>query len=733
MKTEDLAKYRSVIAYIALSVCTFAIYFNVLNNDFVNYDDTVYVTDNTRVQEGLKLDTLIWAFKASAANNWHPLTWLSHMLDCQLFGLNPRWHHLTSLLFHIANVLLLFGLLKKLTGAFWASGFVSAVFALHPLHVQSVAWVAERKDVLSTLFWFLTMWAYVYYVARPKLLRYVFMLLLYALGLMAKPMLVTLPVILLLLDYWPLGRIKNKDFSRLFFEKVPLIALAAASSIITFAVQQKTGAVTDFANLPLLTRVANAAVSYAVYAAKTIWPSGLAVYYQHPNNLPSWQVVLALVLLAGISAAVVILRRKYLIVGWAWYIVTLLPVIGLIQVGSQARADRYMYIPMVGLLIILAWGLNELSTKLRFKNFILISAGIVFISGMALCAGQQIKYWHDSFTLFTHTLQVIPDNHIAHLNLGNVLLKEKKIDEAIWHYKKAVEASSDFTEAYQNLGLAYFLEGKFDQAITQYNILMQKGRKTSKTHFYLANALARKGRLDEAISHYEQALKKDPDNGEIHSNMGLALVEKGRIDEAIEHYNKAIESGKNVPEVLSNLGNAYVKQGNIDKAVKTFEKSIELKDDFSQAHYNLANALKLQGRFSDAVEQYKRATALKPDDAEAWLGLGEAFTALDKFDEAADSFQRAISLEPDNVIAHGRLGMILAGQGKIDEAIKQFNIVLNARPDDVEMRCNLGILLERHGRTSEAMEQYQQALKINPKDTKARQLLESAQAAKNRK
>jgi hypothetical protein len=440
-------KYKVICVYVALALSTLVVYWQVRNYDFVNFDDPHYVHKNPIVQSGITLDSIKWAFTTGHAANWHPLTWLSHMLDCQLFGTNPGWHHLTNLLLHIANTLLLFAVLKRMTGALWRSAFVAALFALHPLNVESVAWVAERKNVLSGFFWMLTVAAYIRYAERPGIGSYLLVVLVFSLALMAKPIVVTLPFVLLLLDYWPFGRFQwgsqrqgeslpqselvkvnyqTSPTSRLVGEKVPLFILVAVLSMITFFVQRSGGTVESTATLTLKARSANAVVSYAGYIGKIFWPRRLAVFYPHPRySLPVWQAVAAGLLLLGITVCVIWLarRRCWLPVGWLWYLGTLVPVIGLVQVGAQAMADRYAYVPAVGLFIIIAWSLPELVKKWRYRKIGLrISAGIV-LTFLLLCTRMQVRHWQNSVTLFEHALAVTENNYAIHCNYGRTLMR----------------------------------------------------------------------------------------------------------------------------------------------------------------------------------------------------------------------------------------------------------------------------------------------------------------------
>ena len=464
---------------IFLVVTTFAVYGQVQDHEFLlNYDDNKYVTENRNVQAGLTSESVKWAFTTSHFSMWHPMTWLSHMLDYQFYGLNPKGHHLTNLLFHIANTLLLFLVLLRMTGALWQSCFVAALFALHPLNVESVAWVAERKNVLSTFFWLLTMWAYVHYVEKPGVKRYGLVALFFALGLMSKPMLVTLPFVLLMMDYWPLGRLKfaqekghneitgeytgkRLDIWSLVREKIPLFLLTAGLSITTFIVQKSGGALHAMEVNSLSARLTYAMVSYLEYVKKTLWPEGLAVFYPHPGNaLAVWKGILCGMVLVGISAVTIRFIRKvpYLAFGWFWYLGTLVPVMQIVQTGRHGMADQYAYIPLIGIFIIVAWGLPELMAKWRYRDkFLILLAGIYFPILM-VTTWNQVSHWKNSITIFKHAIRVTdkeyPDFALTHINLGNALLTERKTEEGIFHYRMAIKLKPDFADARHNLKIA---------------------------------------------------------------------------------------------------------------------------------------------------------------------------------------------------------------------------------------------------------------------------------------
>ena len=517
----------AVCGFLLLAVAL--VFGQTVGHEFVNYDDDEYVVENPQVTRGLTASGIVWAFTTVHNSNWHPLTSLSHMLDCQLYGLRAGGHHLTSILFHAAVAILLFLVLLRITGDLWPSAFVAAVFAIHPLRAESVAWVAERKDVLSGLFFMLTLWAYAGYARRPfSLGRYLTVVLLFALGLMAKPMLVTLPFVLLLLDYWPLGRLGLPAAGisrRVVVEKLPLLALTAASCVATFIAQDKAVVAIDV--IPLPSRIANALVSYVAYIGELFYPIGLAVLYPYPESgLPIWKVAASTVALAGISTAALVWRRRfpYLFVGWFWYVGMLVPVIGLVQVGLQSMADRYTYLPQIGLCIAVTWGVAQLaaSWRHRFRVYGAVSAlAVLVLMGLAW---RQTSYWRDSETLWTHTLACTARNFLSHNNLGLVLAERGKVDEAIAHFQKAVELKPGYADAHQNLGVALAGRGQFDAAIPHYRKALElKPDYPDITHNNLGIALARRGQFDAAIAHFQKALELKPDYADARNNLDLAL------------------------------------------------------------------------------------------------------------------------------------------------------------------------------------------------------------------
>jgi tetratricopeptide (TPR) repeat protein len=664
-----------------LALATLTVFLPVARQGYVNYDDSDYVTENAHVQSGLKWANVVWAFTTGHASNWHPLTWLSHMLDCQLFGSKAGPQHLVSVGFHIANTLLLFLLLRRMTGALWRSALVAALFALHPLHVESVAWVSERKDVLSAFFFLLTVGAYVRYVEvqsrRAKVQSpgagaprftlhasryYLLSLLFFALGLMSKPMLVTMPFVLLLLDYWPLQRSRPSalnsqpsTFFRLVAEKAPFVLLAAASSVVTFIVQRKGGAVSTA--LTFGERIANALVSYVRYIGKMFWPENLSILYPHPGHWPAWQVMASASVLLAVSVAVILMGRKrpYLVVGWLWFCGTLIPVIGLVQVGIQSMADRYTYVPLIGLFIMLAWGIAELIPVRPWRGSALAVGAAALLAACACLTGRQIRFWRDSEALFRHAVQVTRNNYLAYNNLGFYLSGQGRTTEAMENYRLALKINPAYEDALNNLGYALAGQKKYAEAIPLYEAALRIKPLHAEVHNNLGNALSETGKIDDAIKHYLIALQQKPDHADAHNNLGIALAMKGKLDEAITHFHEAIRCKPSYASAHSNLGNALAVQHKLDEAIKEYLESLRLKPDDARAHNNLGNALAEQGKVEDAIEHYREALRLNADNPEAHFNLALALIRQGKREEASAHLTEALRLKPDYAEAQAQL------------------------------------------------------------------------------
>jgi len=592
---------------IALAALTWLVFGQVLWHDFINYDDPRYVYENTKITGGLSISGIAWAFTHIHSMNWHPLTTISHMLDCQLYGLNAGWHHFTNVLLHTLAAVLLFLALQQMTDAVWRSAFVAAVFAIHPLRVESVAWVAERKDVLSGVCFMLTLLAYVYYTRAPSVRRYLAVALVFVLGLMSKPMLVTLPLVLLVLDYWPLRRIGRqtsgagrRSFMPLL-EKIPLMALSAVSSVVTFLVQK--GAVGWTEDLPIATRINNAVVSYVAYIWQMFWPVNLAVFYPHPENrLPLWEIALCLVLLICITWVAIVLRkqRPYLITGWLWYLGMLVPVIGLVQVGWQGRADRYTYLPQIGLYIAATWGVTDLTAVYRHQRTILSTAAMLIIASLSLCAWVQTSYWRNSERLFRHALAVTTNNDVAENNLGIVFLGQGKVDEAISLLQSAADLRPDNSPAQENLAKALLQKGRVADALVHYRKLLELEPDNMEVHNIVGTVLVQQGRVADGVEEWQKVLAVQPDNGNAMSN--LAWVFATSPDQSVRNGPKAVQlaeqavrvSGSRIPILFRTLAAAYAESGRFSEAIQAARRGIELAN--SQGNSGLA--AELQGNIA---------------------------------------------------------------------------------------------------------------------------------------
>jgi len=536
----------SVLACVFLVVIVLAVFSQILQHDFINVDDPEYITQNKHVQSGLTRKSIIWAFTTFHASNWHPLTWLSLMLDYQVFGLKPAAYHMTNLLLHVTNVLLLFWVLKKTTGSFYRSGFVALIFGLHPFHVESVAWVAERKDVLSTTFWLLTMLAYADYARRRGVVRYLITLSLFSLGLMAKPMLVTLPCVLLLMDYWPLKRMKlfvrsakppDEDrqvyfgTARLILEKIPLFALAVVSMVITVIAQRRGDAVISVSTLSLGWRINNALVSYVIYILKMIVPVKLAAFY--PNMAPpsTAKAIGAALLLIYITITIIFgaRRHKYLATGWLWYLGTLVPVIGIVQVGSQAYADRYTYVPLIGLFIIIAWLVPDVLFGWRYKKIAITTSACLVVTVMTIVTILQLRHWRNTITLFEHTLSVTKENSFAHNVLANTYGRIGQIDKSIEHSTEALQISPQYDTAHYNLAMGYYSKGDFQKAIEHWRKTLQLTPDYKESNFNIGVAFERMGRTDEALRHFKKELTINPDHKETSRRLNALMTQNPHL------------------------------------------------------------------------------------------------------------------------------------------------------------------------------------------------------------
>lgn len=595
---------------IGLAVCliimalTLALYWQVTGFNFINFDDPAYVYDNDQVNAGLSIDGIKWALTATQASNWHPVTWFSHMLDVSLFGHDPGLHHLTNVIIHIINSILLFIFFWGLTNKLWQSAFLAALFALHPMHVESVAWISERKDVLSAFFMLMTLLSYSNYVRQVNISNYLVVFVMLVLGLMTKPMLVTLPLVLLLMDFWPLCRIaghgpeqkthmKKISVKAAIYEKLPLLFLAAGTSVITIVVQRNSGAIKTLEVFPLSARIGNALVAYVLYIKKLFWPVGLAIIYPHPGTTALWKSWTAAICMIGISIIFFrcAKRFRFLAVGWCWFIITLVPVIGLVQVGNQSMADRYTYIPFVGLFIIVAYGVPLLFDRWHISHKPLFALSFGAIMGCTGATYAQLGYWQNSRTLFSHALKVTDGNFMAHNYLGNTLAELNKPNEAISHYQAALQIYPNYVEALGNLGMVYATQQREKEAGVLLTKALQLSPLDAELHNNMGNIYESEGDYEKALWHYKLALSLKPNFAGAVVNLANILKEQGDLKGAAHFFQKAITLKPKLAEAHNGLGVVLARNGQLEEAVGSFKKALEFKQDYLPARDNLAAAM----------------------------------------------------------------------------------------------------------------------------------------------
>lgn len=722
-----MKKHRSeILISLFLIVTTLIVFWQAHTHDFVSYDDNIYVTENPYVSAGWTAEGLLWAFTSTHDGHWHPLTWLSHMTDCRLFGLKPEGHHLTSLILHLLNVLMLFFVFRHMTGALFQSAFVAALFALHPLHVEPVVWVAGRKDVLSAFFWMLALWTYALYAERPRIRRYLPILIFFAAGLMAKSMMVTLPVIFFLMDYWPLNRIKSlhadgeggkekyrlQQFSmvRLITEKLLLFVLVGASGLVAVSsmpiVHNLAG---DFSRLmPTWDNIVRVTVSYVIFISKMLLPYKLSAIYPYPDVIPIRQAAGsgALVILITMLAVFWARRRPYFVVGWLWYLVTLIPVIRLFNIGPQSIADRYTYIPLIGLFIIIAWGVPEILKHLRYRKIVLgFCAGFLFL-GLMSVSYIQAGYWKNSRLLFTHALKVTDDNWLAHYNLGGLLLRKGNFQGAIHQLLKSLRIRPGNEDAHNNLGNAFVKMGKSDKAVHHYNEALKIRPENSEFHNNLGIALELQGKTKEALDHYAEALRINPDLAKVHNNLGKALKKQGNLEQAVRHLSEAVRISPHNAEYHDDLGVALARQEKFKEAVKHLSEAVRIKPGDAEFHNNLAIALELKGNATEALHHYSEALRIRPDYAKAHYNLGNTLRQQGRLPEAVMHLKEAVKIEPGNAEFHNTLGIALAQQRDFRKAVEHFIEAVRIRPGYRNALENLELVLRminRPGKKPDAL------------------------------
>jgi tetratricopeptide (TPR) repeat protein len=701
---------------------------------FVNYDDNVFVYENPQIKTGFNGKSMAWAMTNNCGSVWGPLTWLSYIADWRLYGPKAGGFHLTNVLLHGATSVCLFLALRRLTDATWPSALAAALFAVHPLRVESVAWVAERKGLLSGLFFVLTLWAYAGYARRPfSWWRYLAVAVMFALGLLAKAAAVTFPFVALLLDYWPLGRMgsvagggegeatpavsaRRTTVGQLVLEKIPLLAVAAVFSAVTFLTHFSGARFLE--TRPLFTRVGYALVSYMAYVGQLFWPANLVVLCPDPGaSLAHWKIAAAALGLIGVTGALVACWRRYpyLIVGWLWYLGMMVPVSGLVQrLGNQGMADRYTYLPQIGLCLALACTAAKWSRSSRKGRLAgsLVSVGI--LTSLMGCAWWQTTYWRDSETLWRRALDCNLPSAKAHNNLGTALLDRGRLDEADSHFRQALELDPAYADAYHNLGETLLRRGRFGAAVLQYRKALQFDARLVKAHLSLGAALAYSGRLDQSIAQYRAALAIDPGLLDAHVGIAAGLLDQGRLHEAEIQCRKALQIQPGETRARSMLGKALAGQTADGDPVARIRKLVESKPNDAEAHGSLARILALQGNIDEAIQHYQKALEIKPNQAEIQNNLGNTLIRQHRFDEAIVHCRRALELRPGYAEAHYNLGNALASKGRVDEAVTHFQKAVEIKPDYAAAHKNLGEALEEQGKFQEAIGHWRQAVRLQP-------------------
>jgi tetratricopeptide (TPR) repeat protein len=727
------------ILLLIVAVCVTLTHWPALSAQVSSFDDSQYLHKNRLVQNPSWTST--WRFlseilhPSTVGGYYQPLAMISLMLDYAMGGRSDNLlpFHITSLCLHVVNTSLVIVLLYILFGKVWPAAIVGLLFGLHPMTVEPIPWVSERKTLLASFFALWSMIIYVHYARKSNRKLLTGCAVMYVLALMSKPTTTPLPVLLLLLDFWPLRRLNKQAL----MEKVPLFVIMVIFAFITVISQSRAARVMmpgeyGHTQIPLIL-----CHNIVFYLYKIIWPVNLSSYYPFPVPLD----ILDTMTFAGVVGTCILLPTlllslrwtRALLTGWLFFFIAIFPTMGIIGFTSVIASDRYAYLPSAGLLMVLAWLFGRLWPYVSgslVRRIIIVLFILLLAVSESIATRRYLVYWQDSEKIHRYMLHLAPNAPTVHLNLANTILKMQRYDEAIAHYKKAIDGYSDFVDAHYYLGLALGLEKRYDEAIEQYYTVLRLKPKHWRAQFRLANAFVGKGQLDKAIEHYNKTLQLKPNEAEVYNNLALALVKKGKINEAIEYYNKSLEINRDSAEVLNNLGNALVKQKKLSQAVIHFEKALALKPDFAEAHYNFANALKMQNRFHEAVKHYDGALKLDPNDADAHYSLGLTLAELRKYDEAVDCYRAAIQLRPDFAKAYYNLGIALFNQGELDQAIEQFRQVLRIHPKDAEMHCNLGVLLAQKGRTDEAIEEFRAALRFDPDLSRAREQLQVALAKK---
>ncbi len=659
---------------IVLICATAAVYLPVKNHEFISFDDNVYVTNNPHVKQGIKWESIKWAFHPVESGDrtyWHPVTWISHMFDCELFGVRSDIHHLINLGYHLLAVALLFTILLYLTGSIWKSAFAAALFALHPINVDSVAWIAERKNLLSTIFGFIAIIAYGHYARRPSIYRYSLIIIALALGLMAKSTLATLPCVLLLLDYWPMGRIQwgqrlpggaveategekvpffqPASMPRLILEKIPLLALSFASITVSILSVHSHAHMVDTAVTPMPLRISNAIVSYVFYLEKLVWPSGLAIFYPFPDAIPIWQPVTAAAFLLLVILGVLLLAKKapYLVTGWLWYLGTLVPMLGLMQNGLwPATADRWAYMPLIGIFIIIAWGMPDLFQRLKFKKYVFAGAAVILLLLMGYRTSDQLGYWENSDTLFSHALAVTEGNFVAHHNLGLYHAKHENPKKARKHFKKSIEIYSLFPEALKNYADFLFKQGDYEKARQYYHKTLWLAPNDDHALMGLGNVHRKLDNPNKAAYYFSKAGFTDTKDAQMHNELGNTYLSEGKFHQALKEYRTAASIQPGNPAFHYNIGLAKTSLGQLSEALEHFREALKHDAQYIQAHLKIAEIMFQQDNMPQAQTHYLSAIRIKPNDESLHYNLGVVFLQMNHIEKALKHFEKALELNP---------------------------------------------------------------------------------------
>jgi tetratricopeptide (TPR) repeat protein len=726
---------REIIIFLTLTLAVIIVFGQIRHHEFVNFDDPDYITENLYVRDGWSLDGVKWAFTTRLHKHWHPVTWLSHMTDVEVFGVNPRGHHLVSLLIHLLNTLLLFWVLRRMTDKIWQSAFVAALFALHPLHVEPVAWVADRKDLLCALAWILAMWAYVGYAARPAIGRYLIVMVLFVVGLMAKPMMVTLPVVLILLDYWPLSRLKispvdpptispvsgQVSIERAVVEKAGFFIFILISALVTIYAMQGIGGIDIYGSWTSGKKVAVSLVSYVVYLHKALWPSGLAVSYPVVSDVPMWQALGAALLLAAVTAAVVRWGRRcpYLPVGWFWYLITLLPVIGLVQFGPSRMADRYTYLPLIGIFIMVAWGVVDLVVRVSSRKKLLVVMAAGTIAACMIASIAQTAHWKDSYTLFSHSVKVAPQNSWVQHNYGAAAMERGRWDEAMQAFEEVLRLDPRDTAARNQLGILLSKKGRPEEALAVFRKALELDPRDAEIAYNMGLCLLQLGKKAEAREQFEHSLRISPNNEGGQNMLGVLLTEEQEYEEARSHFREAIRIAPHRPAGEYNMGLSYLQEGNIEAAKTHFSRALEIDPNHSKAHLYLGKLLVREKDLDGALAHFNEVLRLNPEDAEAQHAVGTILYDKGQMETAKRYLTRAVDLNPDNAEAKRLLVQIDAGKTAGNASAAEPGKTVVATPDDPQGFYQVGMLLLRNGRMEEAREAFENLLRDDPRHTGA--------------